>query len=83
VAARGVGLGPLAGWDCGFEAHREHGCLSLGSVCFQVEVSATSWSLVQMKPTECGVSESDRDASLMRPGPQGDVCATGRRGKDV
>jgi hypothetical protein len=26
-------------------------------MCFQVEVSATSWSLVQRSPTECGVSK--------------------------
>jgi hypothetical protein len=26
-------------------------------VCCQVEVSATGWSLVQMSPTECGVSK--------------------------
>jgi hypothetical protein len=25
-------------------------------VCCQVEVSATSWSLVQGSPTDCGVS---------------------------
>jgi hypothetical protein len=25
-------------------------------VCLQVEVSATSWSLVQRSPTDCGVS---------------------------
>jgi hypothetical protein len=35
-------------------------------VCCQVEVSATSWSLVQRSPTECGVSEGDREASIMR-----------------
>jgi hypothetical protein len=35
-----------------------HGCLSLVSVvCRQVEVSATSWSLVQRSPTDCGVSK--------------------------
>ena len=56
-AAQAVGLRPLACWDCGFESHREHGCLSVVSVvCCQVEVSATSWSLVQRSPTECGVS---------------------------
>jgi hypothetical protein len=34
-----------------------HGCLSVVSVvCCQVEVSATSWSLVQRSPTDCGVS---------------------------
>jgi hypothetical protein len=32
-------------------------------VCCQVEVSATGWSLVQRSPTECGVSECDREAS--------------------
>jgi hypothetical protein len=26
-------------------------------VCCQVEVSATSWSLVQRSPTDCGVSK--------------------------
>jgi len=48
---------PLSCWDCGFESHRWHGCLSVVSVvCCQVEVSATSWSLVQRSPTDCGVS---------------------------
>ena len=38
---------PLACWDLGFESHRGHGYLSVVSVvCCQVEVSATSWSLV-------------------------------------
>jgi hypothetical protein len=33
-------------------------------VCCQVEVSASSWSLVQRSPTECGVAEvCDREAS--------------------
>jgi hypothetical protein len=59
-----VCLRPLAYWDCGFESQRGHGCLSLVSVvCCQVEVSATSWSLVQRRPTECGVSDCDLEAS--------------------
>ena len=34
-----------------------HGCLCVVSVvCCQVEISATSWSLVQRSPTDCGVS---------------------------
>jgi hypothetical protein len=38
-------------------------CVGFG-VCCQVEVSATSWSLVQRSPTECGVSEvCDREVS--------------------
>jgi len=59
---RGVGLLPLACWDCGFESRRGHGCLSVVSVvCCQVEVSAADWSLVQSSPTDCGVSECDRE----------------------
>jgi hypothetical protein len=72
-----VGLRPLAYYDCGFESHLGHGCLSLVSVvCCQVEVSATSWSLVQRSPTECGVSKKcDREVStkLSGLGPQGAV----------
>ena len=66
-AVYGVGLRPLDFWDCGFESRREHGCLSLMSVVFcQVEVSASGRSLVHRRPTECGVSECDREASIMR-----------------
>jgi hypothetical protein len=47
-------------------------------VCCQVEDSETSWSLVQRSPTECGVSEYDREASIMRrPWPTGGCCAMG------
>jgi hypothetical protein len=57
----------LACWDCGFKSCRGHGCLSLASVvCCQVEVSVSVWSLVQRCPTECGVSECDREALTMR-----------------
>ena len=34
--------------------------------CRQVEVSATSWSLIQSIPTECGVTECDLEVSIMR-----------------
>ena len=48
---------PLACWDLEFESHRRHGYLSVVSVvCCQVEVSATSWSLVQRSPTDCAAS---------------------------
>ena len=51
------GLRPLACWDCGFESHQRHGCLSVvGVMCCRVEVSATSWSLIQRSPTDCGAS---------------------------
>jgi len=41
--------------------------MSLESVaCCRVEVSASGWSLVQSSPTDCGVSECDREASTMR-----------------
>jgi hypothetical protein len=43
-----------------------HGCLSLVSVvCCQVEVSATSWSLVQRSPTERGVSKGPSSRGVL------------------
>jgi len=74
----GVGQRPLACWDCWFESRRRHGCLSVvGVVCCQVEVSETSWSLLRRSPTECDLSECDREASMMRrPWPTGCCCAT-------
>ena len=64
---------PLVCWDYGFESRRGHRYLSLVSVvCCQVEVSVTSWSLVQRSLTEGGVSECDSEASIMRkPWPNG------------
>jgi len=35
-------------------------------VCSQVEVSATSWSLVQRSSTDCGASLCDLETSWMR-----------------
>ena len=32
--------------------------MSVSSVCCQMEVSATGWSLVQRNPAECGLSVS-------------------------
>jgi hypothetical protein len=41
----------------GFESRRGHGCLLVAIVVFcQVEVSATSWSLVQRSPSDYGAS---------------------------
>jgi hypothetical protein len=48
-------------------------------VCFQVEVSASGLSFVQRSPTECGVSECDREASIMRPWPTRGCCAMGKQ----
>jgi len=46
---------------------KRHGCLSLMSVvCCQVQVSASGRSHVQRIPTEYGVSERDREASIKR-----------------
>jgi hypothetical protein len=70
---------PLAGIVSSNPEGALGGGLSLVSVVFcQVEVSATGRSLVQRSPTECGVSECDREASIMRrPWPTGGCCATG------
>jgi len=35
-------------------------------VCRLIDVPASGWSLEQRSPTECGVSEYDREASLMK-----------------
>jgi hypothetical protein len=42
--------------------------------CCQVEVSANGWSLIQRSPTECDVSEYDREASIMMPRPTRGCC---------
>jgi hypothetical protein len=42
-------------------------------VCCQVEVSATSRPLIQRSPTDCGVSECDRETSQRRSKPTGAV----------
>ena len=64
-----MGIWPLAYWDCGFESRRGHGGLSLTSVvCCEVEISASGRSLVQRSPTECDVSQYDREeATMSRP----------------
>ena len=52
-----VGLRLLVCWNYGFQSRRGLGCSSAVSVvCCQVEVSATSWSLVQRSPIDCGAS---------------------------
>ena len=62
-----MGLRPLACWDYGFESCRRYECLSLVSVlCSQVELPVTCRSLARSSPTECGVSECDREISTMR-----------------
>jgi hypothetical protein len=51
-------------------------------VCCPVEVSATSWSVVQRSPTECGVSKKcEREASkkMRRPRPPRGCRAIGKK----
>jgi hypothetical protein len=47
-------------------------------VCCQVGVSATSWSVAQRSPAECGLSECDREASVMTR-PTGVCCTIGKK----
>jgi len=64
---QGMGLQPLASWNCRFDSHLGHGRLSVVSVvCCQVEVSAMGWSFVQRNPAKSGVSVCDREALIMR-----------------
>jgi hypothetical protein len=66
-AVYGVGLRPLACWDCGIESRRRHGCLSVMCVVWcQVDICASGWILVQRSPTDCVVSECDHEPSIMR-----------------
>ena len=60
-----------------------YGCLWLvGVLCCQVEISASGRSLFQRSPTECGVSECDREASIIRrPWPIGAVAPWKRKSK--
>ena len=52
--------------------------LSVSVVCCQVAVSASCRSLFQRSPTDCGVPECDREASIMRrPWPTGGCCTMG------
>jgi hypothetical protein len=76
-----MSLRPSACWNCGFEFCRGHGCLSLVSVvCCQVEVSVSGWSLVQRSPTQCGVSECDHEALILkRTWPTRGCCAIGKK----
>ena len=75
-----MNLRPFACWDCGFDSGQGHGCLSVVSVvCCLVEVSATGRSLVQRSPAECGVSEYDREAVLMRSWLTGAIVHVERR----
>ena len=41
-------------------------CLLLSFVFYQVEVCASGRSLVQRSPTECGVSECNREISITK-----------------
>ena len=48
----------------------------VSAVCCHVEVSTSGCSLVQKSPTECGVSECDHEATIMRrPWPTRDCYA--------
>ena len=72
---------PLAYWDCGFESHRGHGCLSVaecftlsGSLCVGpitcTEESYRLWCVV----------ECDLETSWMRrPWPTGGCCARNKQ----
>jgi hypothetical protein len=69
-----------ASWDCGFESRHWHVCVSCEVVCCQVQITASSWSLVQRSPAKCGVSGCEHEASTMRtPWPTGSCRDVKRR----
>jgi hypothetical protein len=55
-------------------------CLLLSVVCSQVEIFESGRSLVQRSLTECGVSECDHEAPVIRrPWPSRGCCAIGNK----
>jgi hypothetical protein len=69
----GRSIARIAGWN---PAGDMDVCLFLCVVCSQVEVSTLGWLLAQRNPTDCGVSECNREASIMRrPWPTRGCCA--------
>jgi hypothetical protein len=53
-----------------------HMCTYMSVVCGKVEFSVSGWSLVQRSLAECGVSECDRAALIIRRlWPTGGCCA--------
>jgi hypothetical protein len=66
---------PFACWDCGFESRR--GMDFLSCECCVLSSRGPCAGLVSPpSPTECDVSECDREASIMRrPWPTRDCCA--------
>ena len=55
----------------------------VSGVCCQVEFSRSDRSLLQRSPTKCGVSEYDREASIIRrPWPTSSCCAMGTKIKN-
>ena len=79
-AVWGVGPRPLAFWDCGFEY-----CRGMDICCDCCVLSGRGLcdgrSLVQKSPTECGVFECGREASIMRlPWPNMGCCAVEKIG---
>jgi len=65
-AVYGVGLRLVACWDWGFLSCRGHGCLSLVSAVLSGRRLCVGLIPVQRSPTSCGMSECDREASIMR-----------------
>ena len=62
-AIEGLGLRPLAFWDCGFESRWRYGCLSVVSlVCCQVKVTLPSvvYLIIIVKPDPLGLSSQPK-----------------------
>jgi hypothetical protein len=84
-AVWGVGLRPLSGWDCGFESHQGHGCLSVVFVvCCEVEVLWRADHSSRGSYRLCVGSLCDLETSRMRrPWPTLGRSATGKETQNV
>jgi len=51
-------------WPCGLRC--DNAAAHLLGMCVRIPPGIFDWSVVQRSPTKCSVSESDREASIMR-----------------
>ena len=62
-------------WPCGLRC--DNAAAQLLGMCVRVPPGISDWSVVQISPTKCSVSECDREASIMRRWPTRGCCAGG------
>ena len=76
-AVKGVGLRPLASWDCGFESHRGNGCLVCCECCVLLGTGLYDELMTRQEESYrmwCGVVCDIETSWMRRPWPTGGCC---------